>query len=96
MIKPTGINILVELQPRPEQAGLIIPELSKRWQEEQMEAVIVSKSDIVSEVEVGDTVLIEGHAGKWVDSGLAGDSDKTYRFITKSDIIAVIESVTVC
>lgn len=94
MIKPTNINILIELLPRPEQAGLIIPEMQKRWQENRIEAKIIAKGPYVSSVEVGEVVLIEGSAGKWIDPGLAGDPEKTFRFITKADIIAVIEPET--
>ena len=91
MIKPIGTNILVRLNHRKEVAGLLIPDKAKRWQESTLEAEVIAVGPHVASVEPGDIVIIEGHAGKWIDPGLAGDPTEIFRMITKPDILLVVD-----
>lgn len=89
MIQPTNSNILVKLNHRGEIAGLMIPDKAKRWQENTIACEVIATGPLVREVEVGETVIVEGHAGKWLEPRLMPEPDETYRMIDQSDVLLV-------
>lgn len=92
MINPTNSNVLVKLLHRGEVAGLMIPDKAKRWQESMIECEVVVAGPYAREVEPGDVIVIEGHAGKWIDKDLAPDPTEIYRMIDQSEILLVKEA----
>jgi len=97
VIKPTANKLLVKLASQSDEtkSGLKIVKKDEQWQEETVKAEILAKHDGVKDVEVGEVVLIAGHAGKWLDPGLIEEADKgfIYRIIEADEIIAVLDLV---
>lgn len=74
--------------------GLISVSIGKEWKQDQIECDVVGVGPWVDEVAVGDVVIIEGHAGKWLDAGTWDENDKgtTYRILKTDDILLVAEA----
>ncbi len=92
MIYPTNSNIFVKLLHREEVAGLIIPDKAKRWQEKMIECEVEAIGPFVRDVAVGEIVVIEGSAGKWIDGDICPFPTETYRMIDQSEVLLVKEA----
>lgn len=96
MIKLRNANIIIKIREQKElPCGLIAVNTGKVWAKDQLEAEVTHVGPYVEEVKVGDIVLIEGDAGRWIDPGTVDPEDKTttYRMITEDSILGVIEGV---
>lgn len=94
-IKPFGsrvmVRVVVETQTK---SGLIIARKKEDWQEETLQASVVAVGENTNEeIEVGMTVIVNGHAGKWVDPYLTPDENATHRIIEQDEIIAYVTEV---
>ncbi len=93
-VKPVGSKLYVRLQLESRtKSGLMVVRKKEEWQEEALQALVCSVGSDFSlkEVTPGTTVIISGHAGKWIDPELTPDRDATYRIIEQDEVIAYIE-----
>lgn len=100
MIQATADNIIIRLKENPTEIKAGAVKLTKigadaHWKESQYEAVVVSLGPLVRQVGTGETILIKGDSGHWIDHGLIDSEDTTslYRFITEDDILGTLSEV---
>ncbi|HEL9629725.1 TPA: co-chaperone GroES [Streptococcus suis] len=93
MLKPLGDRIVVKIEEKEQTVGGFV--LAGASQEKTKEASVLAlgqgirtlNGDLVAPaVAVGDTVLIDAHAGLEVKDG-----DQTVHIIREADILAIVE-----
>jgi co-chaperonin GroES (HSP10) len=95
-VKPVGSKLYVQiLQESKTRSGLVIVRKKQEWQEETLQARVVSVGPELSYKEIlpGMEVIIAGHAGKWVDPYLTPDQDSMFRIIDQDEVVAYLEEV---
>lgn len=95
-LRPVGSKLYVQLlQETKTKSGLVVVRKTQEWQEETLQARVVSIGPDLSYKEIlpGMEVIIAGHAGKWVDPYLTSDPDTMFRIIDQDEIVAYIEEV---
>jgi co-chaperonin GroES (HSP10) len=90
-ITPVKGKLLIKLETLKGEtkSGIKLVNSKETWENETILAEIVSKHEDNRDVEVGDVIVICGHAGKWIDPELMQDYDYTYRIIEESEVIAI-------
>lgn len=97
--RPLGDRLIVRLlgKPKVTVAGmeLTIARVGKKeWEDEVVWAEVVARGQDVKEVEIGEVVIMAGHAGKWVDYDIHAGDERTHRVIDFMDALAVDEERT--
>lgn len=97
MVKLRHDRIVIKIRPLAQlPMGLISVDVGKTWAKDQMEAEVMGIGPDVTELQVGDVIVITGEAGRWMDAGTwdPEDRDGVYRHMRESDagILGVLES----
>lgn len=96
-VAPVNDNIFVKLLPiAGEKNGLIMVDTREAEYESRMpiEAEVLSVSDFINEINVGDRILIMPSAGKWIGDDVTGDKENTYRIIKEEEALALVEDAS--
>jgi hypothetical protein len=96
-VRPVGSKLYVKIARAAEtRSGLLVVHKKQEWQEETLFATIVAIGPDCSydELCVDQTVLIAGHAGKWVEPYITSDPEAMFRVIEQDDVIAYLEEVS--
>lgn len=98
MIKLRSDRLIVKIRPLARlPMNLISVDVGKTWAKDQLEAEVMAVGPDVTEVQVGDILVVTGEAGHWMDRGTFDpeDKDSTYRHLRESDsgILGILESV---
>lgn len=96
MITLRSNRIIIKINPLAAlPLGLISVDVGKTWAKDQLEATVVGVGPDCEDLKAGDTILITGEAGRWMDAGLwdPEDRDSTYRYMREDDegILGVLE-----
>ncbi len=91
---PVGSLVLIRLmdQQKETKTGLVVVRKKEEWQEETLLATVIAIGpDVNIDISENDTVIVPGHAGKWIDPQLVDGTDRVHRIVHMEDLLAVIE-----
>lgn len=93
-VLPIGSRVLIRLmeQKKETKLGLVVVRKKEEWQEETLLATVVAIGpDVTIDLAENDTVILAGHAGRWIDPELIDGTDRVFRMVEVDDLLAVIE-----